>query len=168
MPNLRLPLTDRICARAKPEAREYALRDARQPGLTLRVQSCGARSWTFRLRERDRVVRHHLGSFPQTSVKEARQIASALLSRGAEAPKAPSTAPFFEVFQAEHEGRCGAFYKPQGLATYGSRWPAAILAKCSSFRSMAFAKSSQAFTKSQSISWPSSPGSTSSFEQTQS
>lgn len=120
MANLRLPLTDRICARAKPEAREYALRDARQPGLTLRVQSCGARSWTFRAREKDKSVRHHLGSFPETSVKEARQIANALLADGAEAPKAPSTAPFFEAFQAEHEGRSGAFYKPQGLDTYRS------------------------------------------------
>lgn len=118
MANLRLPLTDRICARAKPEAQEYALRDARQPGLTLRVQSCGARSWTFRAREKDKSVRHHLGSFPQTSVKEARQIANALLANGTEAPKAPSTAPFFEAFQAEHEGRCGASYKPQGLDTY--------------------------------------------------
>lgn len=118
MANLRLPLTDRICARAKPEAQEYALRDARQPGLTLRVQSCGARSWTFRSRENDKSVRHHLGSFPETSVKEARQIANALLADGAEAPKAPSTAPFFEAFQVEHEGRCGAFYKPQGLHTY--------------------------------------------------
>jgi integrase len=120
MPNLRLPLTDRVCARAKPEAREYALRDARQPGLTLRVQSCGARSWTFRSREQDKSVRHHLGTFPETSVKEARQIANALLANGAEAPKTPSTAPFFEAFQAEHEGRCGAFYKPQGLYTYKS------------------------------------------------
>jgi integrase len=118
MPNLRLPLTDRICARAKPEAQEYALRDARQPGLTLRVQSCGARSWTFRSRDHEKSVRHHLGSFPETSVKAARQIANALLAGSAEAPKAPSTAPYFEAFQAEHEGRCGAFYKPQGLYTY--------------------------------------------------
>lgn len=120
MPNLRLPLTDRICARAKPEAQEYALRDARQPGLALQVQSCGARSWTFRSRENDKSVRHYLGSFPRTSVKEARQIANALLADSVEAPKGPSTAPFFEVFQAAHEGRCGAFYKPQGLYTYRS------------------------------------------------
>lgn len=118
MPNLRLSLTDGICARAKPEAREYALRDTRVPGLALRVQRGGARSWTFRARVGEKSVRHLLGAFPETSVKEARQIANALLAGDTEAPKPNFTAPLFEVFQAEHETRCGAFYKAEGLRAY--------------------------------------------------
>lgn len=120
MANLRLSLTDAICARAKPEAREYALRDIRQPGLALRVQSCGARSWIMRGRVNGKPVRHGLGAFPETPVKAARQIAAALLAYDAVPPPLPSTAPLFEIFQAEHEGRCGAFYKPEGLRVYRS------------------------------------------------
>lgn len=108
MANLRLSLTDAICARVKPEAREYALR----------VQPCGARSWIMRTRVKGKPVRQSLGTFPETPVKAARQIAAALLANDAASPLAPSTAPLFEIFQTEHEARCGAFYKPEGLRTY--------------------------------------------------
>jgi integrase len=118
MANLRLPLTDAICAQAKGEAREYALRDMRQPGLSLRVQPCGARSWITRTRMNGKAVRHSLGTFPETPVKAARQIAAALIAADAAPPPAPSPSPLFEIFQPEHETRCGAFYKPQGLHTY--------------------------------------------------
>ncbi|MBV1686468.1 site-specific integrase [Novosphingobium sp. G106] len=57
---------------------------------------------------------------PPARGRESCSRGNALLADGAEAPKAPSTAPFFEAFQPEHEGRCGAFYKPQGLDTYRS------------------------------------------------
>ena len=120
MPNLQLPLTDAICAKMRPETREYALRDERQPGLALRVQPCGSRSWIVRTRIDGKAVRLSLGSFPAVKVKAARQMANALLARDMEAPPPPSTAPLFEAFQAEHERRCGAFYKPQGLRTYRS------------------------------------------------
>lgn len=120
MPNLRLPLTDAICAKIRPEMQEYALRDERQPGLVLRVQPCGSRSWTLRARVGGKAVRYSLGSFPTLKVRAARQIASALLAGDAQAPSAPSAAPLFEEFQSEHERRSGAFYKPQGLRTYRS------------------------------------------------
>lgn len=120
MANLRLPLTDSICLRAKPEPREYALRDVRQPGLALRVQPCAARSWIMRVRQNGKPVRHMLGTFPDMTVKEARRIAAALLSAGAEPPAPVATAPLFSVFQTEYETRCGAFYKATGLRTYRS------------------------------------------------
>lgn len=118
MANLLLPLTDAICQRAKPETKEYALRDQRQPGLVLRVQPSGTRSWTMRTRIKEKAVRHFLGNFPDVSVKAARQIANALLAGDADAPPVRSVAPLFEAFQAEHERRAGAFYKPQGLRAY--------------------------------------------------
>lgn len=118
MPNLRIPLTDSICLRAKPEAREYALRDLRQPGLALRVQPCGSRCWIMRTRIGGKPVRHSLGGFPELRVKDARRIANALLAANAAPPAPMSTAPLFAVFQAEHETRCGPFYKPAGLRTY--------------------------------------------------
>lgn len=120
MANLRLPLTDALCARTKPEPREYALRDTRQPGLALRVQPSGSRSWIMRVRQDGKAVRHMLGSFPETKVKDARRIARTLLSAGTEPPAPVATAPLFSVFQAEHETRCGAFYKAAGLRTYQS------------------------------------------------
>lgn len=118
MANLLLPLTDAICQRAKPATKEYALRDQRQPGLALRVQPSGTRSWIMRTRIKEKTVRHFLGNFPDVSVKAARQIANALLAGDADAPPVTSVAPLFEAFQAEHERRAGAFYKPQGLRAY--------------------------------------------------
>jgi len=118
MANLLLPLTDAICQRAKPETKEYAVRDQRQPGLALRVQPSGARSWTMRTRIKEKAVRHFLGNFPDVSVKAARQIANALLAGDADAPPVRSVAPLFAAFQAVHERRAGAFYKPQGLRAY--------------------------------------------------
>lgn len=118
MPNLRLSLTDGICARAKPEPREYALRDMRQPGLALRVQPCGARSWVVRMRADGKPMRHSLGGFPEITVKDARRVANALMAGDAKPPASVATAPLFAVFQVEHETRCGPFYKPAGLRTY--------------------------------------------------
>lgn len=120
MANLYLALTDTLAKKARPEAREYALHDTRQPGLILRVQPCGARSWIVRTRTNGRQVRHALGTFPETPVKAARQIANALLAATAKAPPPPSTAPLFEVFQAEHDRRCMSRLKPEGLRTYRS------------------------------------------------
>lgn len=119
MANL-LPLTEAICKGARPQDREYSLRDTRQPGLTLRVQPCGSRSWIMRYRINGRPVRHLLGAFPETGVKAARQIAAALRAQDAEVPSLPSTAPLFETFQAEHERRYATSYKPEGFRAYRS------------------------------------------------
>lgn len=120
MANLLLSLTDAVCKGARPKNREYTLRDTRQPGLALRVQPCGSRSWIMRYRINGKPVRHLLGTFPEMGVKAARQIAAALRAQDAEAPTLPSTAPLFEAFQAEHERRYAAFYKPEGLRAYRS------------------------------------------------
>ena len=93
MANLLLPLTDAICRTAKPETKEYALRDQRQPGLALRVQPSGARSW-MRTRIKGKAVRRSLGTFPDMPVKAARQIVNALFAVGAKAPPARPSAPF--------------------------------------------------------------------------
>jgi hypothetical protein len=86
MANLLLSLTDAVCKGARPKNREYTLRDTRQPGLALRVQPCGSRSWIMRYRINGKPVRHLLGTFPETGVKAARQIAAALRAQDAEAP----------------------------------------------------------------------------------
>lgn len=120
MANLLLPLTDALCKGARPQDREYSLRDTRQPGLALRIQPCGSRSWVMRYRINGKLVRHLIGAFPETGVKAARQIAAALRAQEAEAPPPPSVAPLFGSFQAEHERRYAATYKPEGLRTYRS------------------------------------------------
>jgi integrase len=72
----------------------------------------------MRTRIKEKAARHFLGNFPDVSVKAARQIAHALLAGDADALPVRSIAPLFEAFQAEHEQRAGAFYKPQGLRAY--------------------------------------------------
>jgi hypothetical protein len=120
MANLLLLADGRRLQRRSPQNREYTLRDTRQPGLALRVQPCGSRSWIMRYRINGKPVRHLLGTFPETGVKAARQIAAALRAQDAEAPAVPSTGPLFEAFQAEHERRYAALYKPEGLRAYRS------------------------------------------------
>jgi len=118
MLNLRLSLTDTLCARAEPGQREYAMRDTRLPGLALRVQPGGSRSWIVRTRVGGKTVRRSLGSYPEIGVKAARASARAVLAGETLAATTTPTVPHFATFQIEHEKRCGAFYKPQGLRTY--------------------------------------------------
>jgi integrase len=120
MPNLRLSLTDAICKRARPEGTEYALHDNRQPGLSLRVQTCGARSWIIRIRVNGKQVKRSLGSFPDTGVNAARRLANALLAGDAPTPEPSLTTPLFEVFQSEHEAKHGRLFKASGLRAYRS------------------------------------------------
>ncbi|MEC3947566.1 site-specific integrase [Sphingobium sp. HWE2-09] len=118
MLNLSLSLTDTLCARAEPGQREYAMRDTRLPGLALRVQPGGSRSWIVRASVDGKAVRRSLGSFPEIGVKAARASARAFLAGETLTPAKPPAVPHFATFQIEHEQRCGAFYKPQGLRTY--------------------------------------------------
>jgi hypothetical protein len=97
----------------------------------------------MRLSEGNRQTRRLLGTFPEIPVKVARQMAAALLAATMEAPAPVSTAPLFEVFQAEHETRCGAFYKPEGLRTYRSYVRCELLPAFSNIRSSATVRLSQ-------------------------
>jgi integrase len=119
MPNLRVVLTEAICERARPEAREYALRDLQQAGLSLRVRPSGARTWIVRCREEGKQVKHSVGSHPEVSLKAARQAAANALLLGSAAPKRPPS-PTLRSFQKEHEYRHCAAFKPAGLQTYRS------------------------------------------------
>lgn len=79
-------ITDAVVARAAPRKREYALRDARLPGLALRVQPSGAKSWTLRLRRDGETRRITLGAADVMSADEARARAHALLATEAADP----------------------------------------------------------------------------------
>lgn len=120
MPNLRLPLTAAICAKAMPETREYSLHDARQPGLSLRIQSGGTKAWIVRRRDAGGHTKRTLGFHPVMDIKEARKAAAAFLSDYLPAPALRSTTLLFSQLQAEHEIRHAARLKPAGLATYRS------------------------------------------------
>ena len=98
MPNMRMSLTDTLCARVRPEPREFSLRDTRQPGLNLRIQPSGARSWILRGRAAGKQCKWSLGTFPEMGVKAARQAAAALLSGEKTAPTPQPHAPLFAVF----------------------------------------------------------------------
>lgn len=122
MANLLVPLTDTICKLTSPKPREFSLRDMRQPGLCLRVQPSGARSWIVRLRANGVQVKRSVGTFPQMSVKAARQAAAAILAGDMAPPPAPPTpalsAALFGDFQQEHERLHASQLKASGLATY--------------------------------------------------
>ena len=128
MANL-LPLTEAICKGARPQDREYSLRDTRLPGLTLRMQPCGSRSWIIRYRINGKPVRHLLGAFPETGVKAARQIAAALRAQDAEVPSLPSTAPLFETFQMTMDAGVLSGEVCLGMVASIRPWPVVISAR---------------------------------------
>lgn len=117
MHNLQTMLTDALCANALPGAREYALSDARQRNLSLRVRPSGSKTWIVRRRIKGKLTKISVGSFPDMGVKEARQ-AAVLVLAGIAAPQ-PLIA-LFSTFCAEHDRSHGATYKPAGLRTYRS------------------------------------------------
>ncbi len=118
MPNMLVSLTRTICDRARPEEREYVIRDIRQPGLGLRVQPSGLRSWVVRHQVQGRHVRQHIGGYPEVDVKQARQAANAVLAGGMQPQTIAPTAPLFETYQVEHETAWASRFKPEGLRTY--------------------------------------------------
>lgn len=117
MDNLQTTLTDVMCANALPGVREYALSDARQRHLSLRVRPSGSKTWIVRHRIKGKPARISVGSFPDMGVKDARQATVSVLA-GTAAPT-PLTA-LFSDFCAEHERSHAAMYKPAGLRTYQS------------------------------------------------
>lgn len=72
-------LTDADVKRAKPEDREYALRDDACPGLQLRVKPSGVKSWTLRYRAPTGQRRVTLGRYPVIGLSKARSEARRLI-----------------------------------------------------------------------------------------
>src|SRR5690348_9915252 len=73
MPALADPLTPSAVANAKPKAEPYTLPDGR--GMFLLVQPTGAKWWRFKYRRPDTKKRNtlSLGTFPDVSLKRARE-----------------------------------------------------------------------------------------------
>jgi integrase len=74
-----LLLTRGIVEAAKPEAKPYRLHDTKVPGLHLRVQPSGAKSWNLRWKADGNVS---LGKFPHVTLEAARVRARAALTEG--------------------------------------------------------------------------------------
>jgi len=66
-----MALTNTAVKGAKPRDRSYKLYDER--GLFLSIEPSGAKLWRFKYRYADKEKKLALGSFPETSLKDARQ-----------------------------------------------------------------------------------------------
>jgi integrase len=117
MPNFETLLTEAICEGAACELREYALRDARQRNLSLRVRPSGAKTWIVRHRPNGKAVRVSVGSYPDMTVKSARDAANSVLA-GMTITMKPTL--LFAALSAEHDRRYAEGFKPAGLRAYRS------------------------------------------------
>ena len=78
-----MPLTDTVVRQAKPGRRDITFKDT--DGLALFVSVTGAKSWHFRFCWADKQPRISLGTYPEISLKEARELrdqARALVAKG--------------------------------------------------------------------------------------
>lgn len=78
-----MPLTDTAVRQAKPTGRDYTLKDG--DGLALFVGASGAKNWHFRFSWAGKQPRISLGTYPEISLKEARELrdqARALVAKG--------------------------------------------------------------------------------------
>lgn len=78
-----MPLTDTAVRQAKPRDKDYSLTDS--AGLALFVAAKGAKSWHFRFSWHGRQPRISLGTYPEISLKQARERrdqARALVAKG--------------------------------------------------------------------------------------
>lgn len=78
-----MPLTDTAVRQAKPRDKDYSLTDS--AGLSLFVAAKGAKSWHFRFSWHGRQPRISLGTYPEISLKQARERrdqARALVAKG--------------------------------------------------------------------------------------
>ena len=117
-------LTASMVRKAKAQDQEYALSDARQPGLLLRVQPSGAKSWCIRLGSK----RITLGPVSEINLRDARSEARALIRRktrrGREAPSSAITfADLADVFLEAMQGR----YAPTSFQPLNSYLNAQLL-----------------------------------------
>lgn len=67
-----MPLTDTAIRLAKPTGRDYTLKDG--DGLALFVGASGAKNWHFRFSWAGKQPRISLGTYPEISLKEAREL----------------------------------------------------------------------------------------------
>lgn len=107
-------LTDALAATVMPGGRkELTLRDARTPGLMLRVRDSGARAWVLRHTVDGRQRRQTLGDVAAMTVAEARAAAHAVLAGGVVAPpEKAADAPTLAAFVAQARPRLAAIWKP--------------------------------------------------------
>ena len=84
MENREATLTrDMVAGAAFPEKGDYTIRDAKQPGLGLRV-SPGSKSWIVRRKLRGKSFRHVLGRYPEMTLDQARREAQRAVGAFAE------------------------------------------------------------------------------------
>lgn len=65
-------LTDRIVKSLKPDTRQYDVRDAALPGLAIRVNADGTKTWSITISRGGRRQRMKLGRYPDLSLSDAR------------------------------------------------------------------------------------------------
>jgi len=78
-----VPLTDTLVRQAKPGTKDYILKDT--DGLALFVSANGTKSWHFRFRLAEKQPRISFGTYPELSLKEARELrdqARGLVAKG--------------------------------------------------------------------------------------
>lgn len=67
-----MPLTDTAVRQAKPADKDFSLTDA--SGLSLFVATNGTKSWHFRFSWHGKQPRYSLGTYPEITLKEAREL----------------------------------------------------------------------------------------------
>ncbi|OUS06314.1 hypothetical protein A9Q96_10095 [Rhodobacterales bacterium 52_120_T64] len=81
-------LTEALVKSVKPETGEYVIRDLQCPGLILRVQPSGTKSWIMRVQQNGKSRRITIGNIAKVGVLEARGRAHAILA--ADTPTPPT------------------------------------------------------------------------------
>jgi len=104
---MKISLTQTVIEKAIPRSSPYEIRDTRLPGLLVRVQPSGVKTFYCEYRRGSRVK---LGRFQTFSVKEAREQAKAVLKEvynggdPALAIRRKKKAVTYEQFLSEHYG----------------------------------------------------------------
>lgn len=79
-------LTDSRVRRLTPGDKERIIHDSAIPGLAIRVQPGGSKSWTFRRALNGQARRVTLGLFPAMNVRQARAAVASSVLEGRAAP----------------------------------------------------------------------------------
>lgn len=114
-------LTDALVAACVPTSKEYSVRDGGLRGLTLRVQSSGAKTWVLRGHSADPTRRITVGDASGLTVDQARARAYVLLSTGVASPPEPAQDSLtFRDFAKLHRKRRKDKWRPSSLQPYDS------------------------------------------------